>query len=450
MKFVGREKELGVLKKSLGKRVIVIYGRRRVGKTTLVRKALEEKRGIYYQAVKLPPPLLYRELAVIVGQALKDETLSSGRIDDPVVLFNLFASKGQGWTLVLDEFGYMVEADPALQSILQRFIDENRGKIGLFLTGSTYSTMQSTLGERSPLWGRVDLSMEVKPLDFAYTKDFWEKLDFKYRAGLYAALGGLPYNWERVRFGKDLFETFYLSFLILESPLYQEGFHILREELREPKNYMAVLQAIAQGRRRFNEIADLSSIQPSSLMKYLDVLKDMRLIEQEVPLGMKEKRRRGLWRISDPMLNFWFRFVFPYRHLIEFGAGKGILPKIKAEWDAYMGEIYEKIAFQIVQKLIVEGKLPFVEKLGRWWGKNKSGKEMELDILGIRERKVVFAGEVNWGYFTAQDFKNFKQKVELLPFEKDKELKLGIFSGKGFKFKVPKEVLAIKGESCPV
>ena len=446
MKFVDREKELRILQGCLGRKTAIIYGRRRVGKTALVRKVLEKSRGIYYQAVKLPAPLLYRELARVIGEAIKDDALSSGQINDPVLIFRLFASKAAGWTLVLDEFGYMIEVDPSLPSILQRFIDENRGKVGLFLTGSTYSIIQSLLAERSPLWGRVDFSIEVKPLEFLYTKEYWKHLDFQYRAGLYAALGGIPYNWERVVFGKDLFSTLYLSFFTPESPLYQEVFHMLREELREPKNYVAILQAIAGGRRRFNEIADLSSIPSSSVMKYLEVLKEMRLVEQEIPVGVKEVRKRGLWRIGDPMVNFWFRFVFPHRHLIELGAGKGALPVLKVGWDIYMGEIYEIIALQMAGRLIADGKLPPVERIGRWWGKNIKGQNMELDIVGIRKKRVNIAGEVKWGYFTRQDWKALLERVSLLPLEKEKDLKFVIFSGKGFKFRVPEGVVAIKGE----
>jgi len=446
MKFVDRENELRILQRCLGRKTAIIYGRRRVGKTALVRKVLEKSRGIYYQAVKLPAPLLYRELAIVIGKAIKDDALSSGQINDPVLIFRLFASKAPGWTLVLDEFGYMIEVDPSLPSILQRFIDENRGKVVVFLTGSTYSIIQSLLADRSPLWGRVDFSIEVKPLEFLYTKEYWQNLDFQYRAGLYAALGGIPYNWERVVLGKDLFSTLYLSFFTPESPLYQEVFHILREELREPKNYVALLQAIAGGRRRFNEIADFSSISPSSVMKYLEVLKEMRLVEQKVPVGIKEGRKRGLWRISDPMINFWFRFVFPHRHLIEFGAGKGALPGLKTGWDIYMGEVYENIALQLVRKLIAEEKLPPVERLGRWWGKNIKGQNMELDIVGIRNKRVNIVGEVKWGYFTRQDWKALVDKVSMLPLEKEDDLKFVIFSGKGFKFKIPEGVVAIKGE----
>lgn len=285
MKFVNRHIEKKTLKEYLGTGCAVIFGRRRVGKTALIRKCVEGKPHIFYQAVKLPPPMIYKELGILIGEAIDNRALKSGEIKDITTILDIFAQHCKGWTLVLDEFGYMVEADPALPSIIQRFMDEKKGDIGLFLTGSTYSIIETLLGEKSPLWGRIDISMEIKPLSFVYTGDFWATLPFRYRAGLYGALGGIPYSWERAKIKKNLFDTLAYTFFFPGSPLYQEVFYILREELREPKLYMAVLQTIASGRHRFSEIADVSAVSISSLPKYLEVLKGMNLLKQDVPTG---------------------------------------------------------------------------------------------------------------------------------------------------------------------
>ena len=129
---------------------------------------------------------------------------------------------------------------------------------------------------------------------------------------------------------------------------------------------MAVLQTIASGMQRFSEVADVSGISIMSLSKYLEVLKGMRLVKQEVPVSKKISSRKGLWKINDPMIRFWFKFVLPYRHMIEIEAGQRVIPLIKKAWNDYMGEIYESIAFELTMELIKKGKLPFVEKLGRW------------------------------------------------------------------------------------
>ncbi len=444
MKFVNRIKELELLKKYLGKGLVIVYGRRRVGKTALIRKLIENQKSIYYQAVKIPKELLYKELSTIIGNKIGDEILSSGEIRDPAMIFKLFSKNAKGYTLVLDEFGYMVEVDPSLPSIIQRTIDENRGEFGIILTGSTYSIIQTLLGEKSPLWGRIELSLEIKPIDFTYTKDYWENFDFYYRASLYGALGGMPYNWERVILKKDIFKTLYYTFFKPESPLFQEVFYILREELRETKNYMAILNAISSGRRRFNEIADLSSINPSSIMKYLEVLKEMKIVTQEIPVGIKEGRKRGLWRIEDPMVRFWFRFVFPKRHLIEIDAGMGIIDSLKREWDNYMGRVYEDLSMQIIYDLIRKEEVTEVEKIGRWWGKAKNGENIEIDILGLNGKEIVLAGEVKWGYFTESDYKRFIKKLELIPFKRYSNMKIILFSGKGFRFEIPANVLAVE------
>jgi len=442
MKFVNRFSELKRLTQNPGEYTAVIYGRRRVGKTALIRKAVQNTPHLFYQAVKLPPELIYKELAVEIGRQTGNRALQSGEIKDISTILDIFAETAKGWTLILDEFGYMVEADPGLPSIIQRFIDRTRGSVGLILTGSTYSIIEKLLGERSPLWGRIDTTLEIKPLSFIYTRDYWEALPFSYRAGLFGALGGIPYNWERVKTGNDLFDTLSDAFYLPGSPLYHEVAYVLREELRETRTYMAVLQAIASGRRRFSEIADVSSIPVSSLSKYLDVLKGINLVRQEIPVNEKPTSKKGLWKISDHMIRFWFKFVLPYRHMIEIEAGEKAIPLVREQWNDYMGEVYEDIAVQLVREMIKRDELPFVEKLGRWWN-----KEMEIDILGINGKKGCLLGEVKWGHFSAGDLDRFLQKVKRLPFDLTEDVVFVLFSGKGFQVEVPPGIIAVTGDN---
>jgi len=442
MKFVNRFSELKRLTQKPGEYTAVIYGRRRVGKTALIRKAVQNTPHLFYQAVKLPPELIYKELAVEIGRQTGNRALQSGEIKDISTILDIFAETAKGWTLILDEFGYMVEADPGLPSIIQRFIDRTRGSVGLILTGSTYSIIEKLLGERSPLWGRIDTTLEIKPLSFIYTRDYWEALPFSYRAGLFGALGGIPYNWERVKTGNDLFDTLSDAFYLPGSPLYHEVAYVLREELRETRTYMAVLQAIASGRRRFSEIADVSSIPVSSLSKYLDVLKGINLVRQEIPVNEKPTSKKGLWKISDHMIRFWFKFVLPYRHMIEIEAGEKAIPLVREQWNDYMGEVYEDIAVQLVREMIKRDELPFVEKLGRWWN-----KEMEIDILGINGKKGCLLGEVKWGHFSAGDLDRFLQKVKRLPFDLTEDVVFVLFSGKGFQVEVPPGIIAVTGDN---
>jgi AAA+ ATPase superfamily predicted ATPase len=441
MKFINRFSELKRLTRNPGEDTAIIYGRRRVGKTALIRKAVESTPHLFYQAVKLPAALIYKELAMEIGGQTGNRALQSGEIKDISTILEIFAETSKGWTLILDEFGYMVESDPGLPSIVQRFIDRTRGNAGLILTGSTYSIIEKLLGERSPLWGRIDTTLEIKPLSFIYTRDYWENLPFFYRAGLYGALGGIPYNWERAKIGKDLFDTLTDAFYLPGSPLYHEVYYVLREELRETRTYMAVLQAIASGRRRFSEIADVSSIPVSSLPKYLDVLKGINLVQQEIPVNEKPTSKKGLWRISDHMIQFWFKFVLPYRHMIEIEAGEKAIPLVREKWNDYMGDIYENIAMQLVWEMIKQDELPFVEKLGRWWN-----KEMEFDILGMNGKKVYLVGEVKWGHFSASDLDKFQQKVKRLPFDLAEDVTYVLFSGKGFQVEIPSGIIAVTGD----
>lgn len=127
------------------------------------------------------------------------------------------------------------------------------------------------------------------------------------------------------------------------------------------------------------------------------------------------------------MIRFWFKYVMPFRHMIEIESGQRAIPFVKKTWDDYMGEIYEDIAFQLVLEMIKQGKLPFVEKLGRWWN-----KDMEFDIVGLNQKKVAILGEVKWGHFSSDDLRRFRQKIKNIPFDLDKNISYVLFSGKGF------------------
>lgn len=316
MKFINRFSELKRLTRHPGEDTAIIYGRRRVGKTALIRKAVENTPHLFYQAVKLPAALIYKELAMEIGGQTGNRALQSGEIKDISTILEIFAETSKGWTL-----------------------------------------------------------------------------------------------------------------------------YVLREELRETRTYMAVLQAIASGRHRFSEIADVSSIPVSSLPKYLDVLKGINLVQQEIPVNEKPTSKKGLWRISDHMIRFWFKFVLPYRHMIEIEAGEKAIPLVREKWNDYMGDIYENIALQLVWEMIKQDELPFVEKLGRWWN-----KEMEFDILGMNGKKVYLVGEVKWGHFSASDLDKFLQKVKRLPFDLAENVTYVLFSGKGFQVEIPSGIIAVTGD----
>lgn len=440
MKFIDRNEELKLLDKYKYRGIGVIYGRRRIGKTALLRKAFEKDDHIYYQAVRLPPSLLYKDMAKVVGEHIGDPSLISGKIDSMEIILKALEMYNKKTNLIIDEAGYVMEADPSFTSIIQRFIDRGERTSGIFLSGSTITILEKELREKSPLWGRLDFTLDLKPLKFIHLKEYWPHLPFHSIASYYGCLGGIPYHWEKIQPEKNFFLSIKKAFLSAGAPLYQEVAFLLKEELREVKKYMAVLQAISEGRRKFSEISDFSGIPVQSLSKYLSVLQELRWIKQAFPVGKKKGIRGGLWFLNDPLFRFWFKFILPSRHLIEEDITEGVLKKIKSRWDTFMGNVYEDIALEIIFSLIKKGVLPSIREIGKWWDKST-----EIDILGLNTKKEwIIAGEVKWGKFTNRDFNKFVGKLRKLPFKKAKNAKLIIFSGKGFNKMYSSGVLHIK------
>ena len=441
MKFIDREEEIKKLKEFQGKGLVLLYGRRRVGKTTLLKMALPERETLYYQCARIPKEIMYRELTGILGQRVKEPVVSSFHVKTFEDFLLLFERHMKGKNLVIDEVGYLFDADPSFSSMLQRFVDRRGKNIGIYLSGSTVGIIERELSSRAPLWGRFDLVLELKPLRFKHFVEYIGKdTPFRKTASLYAILGGVPYHWERVPLKRNLFEVVREGFLSPHAPLYNEVEFLLREELREIHNYFAILSAIASGRRKHGEIADVSGVPVQSLSKYLEVLEKLGWIEGLRPAG--ERKRRALWYIKDNLFRFWFRYVFPHRHMIEMGMTDKVLEIIKNTWEMFMGEAYERIAIEVVEEMIKEGILPPVQELGRWWN-----KKVEVDILGLNEKKEwVIAGEVKWGYFSSRDLAGFMEKIKALPFRKSRDAKILLFSGKGFRCSLPKGVMGIKGD----
>ncbi len=442
MKFIDRKEELKLLNKHRYKGLGVIYGRRRVGKTTLLRKAFEDIDHIYYQAVRLPADIIYREMAKIVGEHLGDPALKSGGVSSIEIILKSLNKSGRRTNLIIDEAGYIMESDPSFTSVMQRFIDKGKRTFGIFLSGSTISIMEREMGEKSPLWGRLDFTLEVPPLKFSHLKEYWDNIPFRQLASYYGCLGGIPYHWEKVKPKSNFFSSIKEAFLTPGAPLYQEIPFLLKEELRETQKYMVVLQAISEGRRRFSKISDFSGIPVQSLSKYLGVLQELRWIKQTLPVGTSRGIRGGLWYINDPLFRFWFKFIMPNRHLIEENISDEVIERIKQQWDTFMGEVYEKIALEITLSLIKKKKMPFVREIGKWWDSST-----EMDILGINTGKEwSIAGEVKWGKFTQKDFNNFMMKLNSLPIKRAKDAKILLFSGKGFDLRYDRDILYIKGD----
>jgi len=378
--------------------LVVLRGRRRIGKSFLLTHALRGVRGVFFQADEQTErahlSLFAREVARLLGPRLPLrfgsweealETLAELAKEEPVVV-------------VLDEFQWMKAAQPALDSIVQRHWDRwqrEETPITLILSGSALRLMEQLLDTGAPLYGRADYRPVLPPLDFRRASLFASKrLGAEQKLRRFAVLGGTPQYqvWAGPAELSDLIATRILS---KGESLYEEPLHLLREEqeIRDPATYFAVVREIATGRIRVNEISNAAKISTPNLTKMLSRLEALGYLEARAPLGLKgPEQRRTSYRLADPFFRFWFRFVFPNRSLLERGRVKEVLRPIERDLDAYMGSAFEDCCREWAGQY-AEGVLPASQQLGSWWSRDG---QTEIDIVGLSRSRYDLLASCKW------------------------------------------------------
>ncbi len=396
--FINRNIELRALNeryKSKKAEFVVIYGRRRTGKTELIKKFFKNKKHFYFLGDLQREEQLLSMFSEVVANVTKKEYMRFGNWDDLFKFLKDFSKERV--IVVFDEVGYINRANKAFYSILQRFWDEylQYTKIFLILCGSSISMMErGVLGYKSPLYGRRTGQMELNPLSYKDSRLFFPKSDEKNRVEFYSVTGGIPAYLKEFDENYSVFENIQKKILNLDSHLYKEPRFILLEELRDPTTYFSILIAISQSARKFNEISQKSYVEPNKLSKYLSVLLNLRLIERILPITeRKELRRNAIYRIKDNLFNFWFRYIYPHESLIEGGSVEIVINNIKKDFNSFVSFTFEDICKGLLMELNKQGKLPFrFTKIGSWWH-----KDQEIDIVALNEEtKEILFCECKW------------------------------------------------------
>jgi len=436
--FADREEELSFLEKhysSKSAELIVIYGRRRVGKTELSLKFSKKKPHIYFLADRRPEPELIRDLKQRISDFLKDKSFAKLDLKDWPALFQEFWKwkKDGRIVFILDEFPTLIEGNRAIPSIFQKIWDLNLTdrNVMLILLGSSVGMMETeVLGYKSPLYGRRTGQWKLDPLKLIHLKEFFPKYTYEELISTYGCLGGVPAYLLKFDPEKTFWENLEEKILKKGEFLYEEAEFLLREELREPRNYSSILKAIALGARSYGEILNLTGFDKSILSKYASVLEDLGFVQRIYPIGIKPKPRKGLYTITDSYLRFWFKYVFPNRAELETGNTSYVLSKIHEDYNTYLGQTFEQVAHEFLTETKRKGLLPFSFKtLGRWWFKDK-----EIDIVAIDEEKPVATFfEVKWSALTEEDceriLNDLKAKASMFRWNRKKE-NLGIIARK--------------------
>lgn len=401
--FVGREKELEVLEKqySSGKfEFAVLYGRRRIGKTHLLKQFMMGKKAIYYMATESGEKANLEMLSrVVLHNERKGPVATFFSYED---LFDYVGDLAQRERLVfvIDEYPYLAESFPAISSILQKYCDHlwKATKLHLVLCGSSMSFMENqVLGVKSPLYGRRTVQIKLKEFHYFETERFLSGMDREAIATLHYATGGVAEYLTYVDKKSGLESNLTSLFLTDSGRLYEEPMNYLKQELREPKVYNNILDAIARGASRNNDIAMKANLASGALNKYLQQLIELGIVVRETPVGGKSNRK-SIYRIRDGSFRFWYRFVFPNSSVIELGQGRRLYrEQIKSGLSDYMGEGFEQIFFDFFDRMNEKGEFPvLITQRGRWWGNNPAEKrEEEIDLVGMGESTVVL-GEAKW------------------------------------------------------
>ncbi|MCY3740855.1 MAG: ATP-binding protein [Candidatus Poribacteria bacterium] len=410
--FINRHQELSALERMFQSEIaefFVLYGRRRVGKTELLLQFCKEKRSIYFLASQLKERDHLRQLTEIARHAINDPLLQNLVFDDWESALIYFAQQAEEkrLVLVLDEFQYLCEDNAALPSLIQRFWDLHgkNSKLFLILCGSQVSFMErEVLAERSPLYGRRTGQLRLMPLSYRDTGYFFSEYSAKEKLIAYGILGGIPAYLNRFMLHtandsqdhaqRTLEQGIKDEMLTPQGYLFDEVNFLLRTELREPRTYASLLHAIAGGATRLNEISQRVGLDPTNANKYLSVLRELGLVKRETPVTERapQKSKKGLYKIEDNYVKFWFRFVLPNRSLIESGNTDLVYQQMIApNLSQYMGEIFEDVCRQYIRRYWEEKLKIAPRQIGRHWE-----SDLEIDVLTKNVDGSHWFGECKW------------------------------------------------------
>lgn len=337
-RFIDRESELETLQSEYarnGSALVVLYGRRRVGKTTLISEFIKDKNALFFLASEESETQNRHAFKENAAEFMNSDLLRNADVKSWDVIFKAlmdttFASKP---VIVIDEFQYIGKSNPAFPSIFQRIWEEilKAKQVMVILCGSLITMMESqTLSYNSPLYGRRTAQIRLTQIPFRYYGEFFPHKSRRELIEMYSVTGGVPKYIEPFAESKDIYKAIERNVLNRSGYLYDEPNFLLQQEVSEVGSYFSVIKAIAAGNSKLSAIASMLEVKATSLTKYLKTLMDLDILEREVPIteNNPEKSKKGLYKIKDNYIRFWFAFVYPNRSFIESGNSRIVMDKI--------------------------------------------------------------------------------------------------------------------------
>lgn len=426
MEFVDRIDEATRLKDALAREkasLVVMYGRRRLGKSTLIKRVLTYN-DVYFLADRSEGQHQRALLAKVIAQIFPDfDKLTYPDWESMFRAINYRADKR--FTLCLDEFPYLVEQSTELPSVLQKLVDEKQLKYNFVLCGSSQNMMYGLfLDSTAPLYGRADEIMRLAPIRLPYIREAL-RLDAINAIEEYAVWGGVPRYWELRENRNSLDDALWHNILSGSGTLYEEPIKLFQDDVKDIVKTSTIMSYIGTGANRLSEIAARCNEPATNLSRPLKKLIDLGFLEKDVPFGIDEKNaKKSLYKIADPFMAFYYQFVVPNRSFIELGRRLPIEQALTAHFSKYVSMQWEKLCRDAVTGNLVKGIV--YGKAKRWWGsvlnEDKKPEQVEFDVMTESlDKRFLLVGECKW---TAKEngkllTAELLRKANLLPFAKN-------------------------------
>lgn len=381
---------------------LVLYGRRRIGKTTLLTEFSKQHNCLYFSAQEKNTTLNLQEFSNLISSYFKMDYTPTFKDWSELISYlsekidvALTTAPNEKICVMIDEFPFIAKEYPAIKSILQHTIDHKwqHKNVMLVLCGSSVSFMiNEVLGYSSPLYGRRTANMELKPLNYLDASKFFPNFSNIDKITAYSILGGIPYYLQtfddklsiKQNIAKNIFDN---TCLLREEPLL-----LLKQEFREPTIYNSIIEAIATGASKFNEISQKINEETSKCASYMKNLQEVRIINKLTPYGENANSKKSVYLLYDFFFRFWYKYVFSNTSTLSVMGAEGYTDKIINDIPSVLGSAFEEVCTQYLTLLARKNKLPFIPNgFGKWWGNNPVKKSQDdVDILGINDNKGIF------------------------------------------------------------
>lgn len=402
--FIGREKELGNLNRLYASdkfEFAVIYGRRRVGKTAIINEFTKGKPSICFTGVETNDKQNLENFSKCILEYVTNKPTNTSFDSFQTALEYVFdLAESERLVLVIDEYPYVARSSKSLASTLQLLIDKYKdtSKLFLILCGSSMSYMEDqVLAYKAPLYGRRTAQFKIQPFEFQEACKYFTHLSDEDKALAYGIVGGTPQYLLQINDKLSIEDNIKNTYLNPVSSIYEEPQNLLKQEVREPAIYNAIIAAIAAGYSKMSEISTKVGEDTSVCATYIKNLTSLGIIKRETPFG-EDSARKTIYSIEDNMFRFWYRFVPENASIISRGATDLAYNKISPHLSSYMGGIFEDICKQYLWSLLLTNKcaIDFTD-IGRWWGTNpKTRTQVEIDIMGTADKNTALFGECKW------------------------------------------------------